>query len=81
MNLEYDNYIKMLKKLKRENYKVSYQLFILYLTKYCNLQFIKINKEGDDYYEIYSDLNSDDYDNYKLRRENEEKNKEANNDN
>ena len=80
MNLEYDNYLTMLKKLKRESYKVSYQLFILYLTKYCNLQFIKINKEGYDYYEIYSDLNSDDYDNYKLRRENEEKNKEANND-
>lgn len=80
INLEYDNYLTMLKKLKRESYKVSYQLFILYLTKYCNLRFIKISKEGNDYYEIYSDLNPDDYDNYKMRQENEEKNREVNND-
>ena len=64
MNKIYDNYEDMLKKLK-VNSKLSYPTFRKYLIVTYNLDYKEIINKNNDWYEIYSQLDDNEYEDYK----------------
>lgn len=65
INKIYDDYEDMLKKLKI-NSKLSYPTFKKYLIVTYDLDYKEIINKNDDWYDIYSQLNDDEYEKYKL---------------
>ena len=64
INKIYDDYVDMLKKL-RINSKLSYPTFKKYLIVNYDLNYKEIINENDDWFEIYSNLDNDEYEIYK----------------
>lgn len=64
MNKVYDDYENMLKKLKI-NFKLSYPIFKKYLIVNYDLERKEIVNKNDDWYDIYSQLDDVEYEDYK----------------
>lgn len=67
MNKIYEDYEDMLKKLK-VNSKLSYPIFKKYLIVNYDLERKKIINKNNDWFEIYSQLNDDEYEKYKTNK-------------
>lgn len=78
MNKVYDNYEDMLKKLK-VNSKLSYPTFKKYLIVNHDLDRKEISNKNDDWFDIYSNLEDDDYEKYKQSDVNLDETKEVRN--
>lgn len=68
MNKVYDDYDDMLKKLK-VNFKLSYPTFKKYLIVNYDLDYKEIINKNSDWYEIYSNLDDNEYDEYKYYKQ------------